>query len=55
MAAFLFIQAGTMKLLAFPVGMPPDVLRFEHIHPNAMQTAGCLTLLQPAAPHQLGF
>lgn len=23
-AAFLFIQAGTMKLFAFPVGMPPD-------------------------------
>lgn len=24
MAAFLFIQAGTMKLFAFPTGMPPD-------------------------------
>jgi putative oxidoreductase len=23
-AAFMFIQAGTMKLFAFPVGMPPD-------------------------------
>ena len=23
-AAFMFIQAGTMKLLAFPIGMPPD-------------------------------
>ena len=23
-AAFMFIQPGTMKLLAFPVGMPPD-------------------------------
>lgn len=23
-AAFLFIQAGTMKLFAFPMGMPPD-------------------------------
>ena len=24
MAAFMFIQAGTMKLFAFPMGMPPD-------------------------------
>lgn len=24
MAAFMFIQAGTMKLFAFPIGMPPD-------------------------------
>jgi len=24
-AAFMFIQAGTMKLFAFPIGMPPDV------------------------------
>ena len=23
-AAFMFIQAGTMKLFAFPVGMPPS-------------------------------
>lgn len=23
-AAFMFIQAGTMKLFAFPVGVPPD-------------------------------
>jgi putative oxidoreductase len=23
-AAFMFIQAGTMKLFAFPIGMPPD-------------------------------
>jgi len=23
-AAFMFIMAGTMKLFAFPVGMPPD-------------------------------
>jgi len=23
-AAFMFIQVGTMKLFAFPVGMPPD-------------------------------
>jgi len=23
-AAFLFMQAGTMKLFAFPMGMPPD-------------------------------
>jgi putative oxidoreductase len=23
-AAFMFIEAGTMKLFAFPVGMPPD-------------------------------
>ena len=23
-AAFLFMQAGTMKLFAFPIGMPPD-------------------------------
>jgi putative oxidoreductase len=23
-AAFMFIQTGTMKLFAFPVGMPPD-------------------------------
>lgn len=23
-AAFMFIQPGTMKLFAFPVGMPPD-------------------------------
>lgn len=23
-AAFMFIQAGTMKLFGFPVGMPPD-------------------------------
>ncbi len=23
-AAFMFIQAGTMKLFAFPMGMPPD-------------------------------
>jgi len=23
-AAFMFMQAGTMKLFAFPVGMPPD-------------------------------
>ena len=24
MAAFMFLQPGTMKLFAFPVGMPPD-------------------------------
>ncbi len=24
MAAFVFMQAGTMKLFAFPMGMPPD-------------------------------
>jgi putative oxidoreductase len=24
MAAFVFMQAGTMKLFAFPIGMPPD-------------------------------
>lgn len=24
MAAFMFMQAGTMKLFAFPMGMPPD-------------------------------
>ncbi len=24
MAAFMFMQAGTMKLFAFPIGMPPD-------------------------------
>jgi putative oxidoreductase len=24
MAAFMFVQAGTMKLFAFPIGMPPD-------------------------------
>ncbi len=23
-ASFMFIQAGTMKLFAFPIGMPPD-------------------------------
>lgn len=23
-AAFMFIQSGTMKLFAFPIGMPPD-------------------------------
>lgn len=23
-AAFMFLQAGTMKILAFPIGMPPD-------------------------------
>jgi len=23
-AAFMFIQTGTMKLFAFPIGMPPD-------------------------------
>jgi len=23
-AAFMFMQAGTMKLFAFPIGMPPD-------------------------------
>ncbi len=23
-AAFLFIQSGTMKIFAFPIGMPPD-------------------------------
>jgi putative oxidoreductase len=23
-AAFMFMQAGTMKLLAWPIGMPPD-------------------------------
>jgi putative oxidoreductase len=24
MAALMFMQAGTMKLFAFPMGMPPD-------------------------------
>lgn len=28
-AAFIFIQAGTMKLFAWPMGMPPDGARAQ--------------------------
>ena len=57
MLAFIFLQAGTMKLVAFPIGMPPNggtaPLWSEFWVAGVLETVGgvlALTDLQCSAP-----